>query len=65
VGEIDSLSSEIVRAYPKAIFFVGKLIFQKPRWYQRLLFGSRSDQIRTRLETKGFAVVMLPILVPR
>jgi hypothetical protein len=65
VSEIDSLSSEIAGTYPKAVFFVSTLVFEKPRWYQRLLFGSRGDQIRKRLEKKGFPVTVLPVLVPR
>jgi hypothetical protein len=65
VSEIDSLSDEIAGIYPKAVFFVSKLVFEKPRWYQRLLFGNRSDQIRKRLEKKGFPVTVLPVVVPR
>jgi hypothetical protein len=65
VSEIDSLSSEIAGNYPRAVFFVSTLVFEKPRWYQRLLFGSRGDQIRKLLEKKGFPVTVLPVLVPR
>ena len=65
MSEIESLSNEIAGIFPKASFFVSKLVFEKPRWYQRLLFGSRSDEIRKRLEKRGFPVTGLPVLVPR
>jgi hypothetical protein len=65
VSELDSLSSKIVGIYPRAVFFVGKLVFEEPRWYQRLLFGNRSDRIQQCLERKGLPVTVLPVLVPR
>ncbi|HXX94164.1 MAG TPA: hypothetical protein VEN81_11060 [Planctomycetota bacterium] len=65
VPEIDALATEIAARFPKAVFFVSKLVFEKPRWYQRLLFGRRSDEILKRLERRGIPVSILPILVPR
>ncbi len=64
VEEIDGLSGEIARDHPRAVFFVSKLVFQKPRWFHRLLHASTSDAIRQRLEKKGIPVTVLPVLLP-
>jgi len=64
VEEIDALSDEIAKSYPRAVFFVSKLVFQRPRWFHRFLHARTSDSIRQRLEKKGFPVTVLPVLLP-
>jgi hypothetical protein len=61
--EISRLSDEITAAHPKAVYFLGKLVFEKPRWYHRWLHGSTSDTIRKHLEKKGHPVTVLPVVV--
>jgi hypothetical protein len=61
--EIDRLSDEISAAHPKAVYFLSKLVFKKPRWYHRWLHSSISDDIRKRLEKKGRPVTVLPVVV--
>jgi len=64
VGEIDRLSTELAVAYPKAAFFVSKLVLQRLNWFHRLLRGGSSDAIRSRLEKKGFPVTVIPVVLP-
>jgi hypothetical protein len=61
--EIDRMSDRISAAHPKAVYFLSKLVFEKPRWYHRWLYGSTSDAIRKRLEKKGYPVTVLPVVV--
>jgi hypothetical protein len=37
VGEAERLCLEVAREFPQVVFFAGKMIFQKERWYHRLL----------------------------
>ena len=64
VDEIDRLSDEIAVAYPRAVYFVSKLVFRKMRWYHHLLHAGTSDAIRNRLEKKGFPVTIIPVVLP-
>ena len=63
VDGIDALSEEIAAIYPRAVYFVSKLVFQKPRWYHALLHAGTSDAIRKRLEKKGFPVTVIPVVI--
>jgi hypothetical protein len=61
--EIERLSDEISAEHPKAVYFLSKLVFSKPRWYHRWLHSSISDAIRKRLEKRGRPVTVLPVVV--
>jgi hypothetical protein len=61
--EIARLSDEISAAHPKAVYFLSKLVFEKPRWFHRWLYGGTSDLIRKKLEQKGRPVTVLPVVV--
>ena len=63
VDEIASLAREIVGTYPKSVFFVGKLVFEKPRWFHRLLHPAIADAIRKRLEREGVPVTVIPVVL--
>jgi len=62
--EIARLSDGLSAAYPKAVYFLGKLVFQKPRWFHWWLHRSTSDTIRKKLEERGRPVTVLPVVVP-
>jgi hypothetical protein len=64
VGEIGALSDEIVKAYPRAAFFLSKLVFSKWKWFHRLLHEGTGDAIQALLERKGFPVTVLPLVLP-
>jgi len=54
----------ILRAYPRAMFFVGKLVFGHARWYHRILHSGTADAIRESLERRGIPVTVLPVVLP-
>jgi K+ transporter len=63
VAEAEELCKEIAKKFPRSTFFAGKLIFQKEKWYQRLLHNETAHAIQTRLQWEGFPVVVLPVRV--
>jgi hypothetical protein len=63
VDEIDAVADGIIKRYPKAVFFISKMVFRKKRWFHRFLHGRTSDALRARLEGKGARVKMLPLVL--
>jgi hypothetical protein len=63
VEEAEKLCLEVSRELPQATFFAGKLIFQRDRWWQRLLHNETASAIQKRLQWKGRTMVTLPIRV--
>ncbi len=59
----EKLCIEIVREYPRAIFYTGKLVFQRERWYQRLLHNETANQLQRRLQFAGINTMVLPVKV--
>lgn len=45
------------------MFFAGKLIFQRPKWWHRLLHNETAQAIQERLQWAGRTMVTLPIRV--
>jgi hypothetical protein len=65
VDEIDTIAGDVVKIYPKAVFFVSKLVFEKKRWFHRFLHGETGTAICRRLEKKGYPVTVLPVVIPQ
>src|SRR6185295_975895 len=63
VEEVEKLSVNFARKWPQAMFFLGKVVFQRERWYHSLLHGRTGDAIQRRLERQGLPVAILPIVV--
>lgn len=63
VASAEELCLEVSREFPKATFFAGKLIFQRPRWWHRLLHNGTAAAIQERLQWAGRTMVTLPIRV--
>lgn len=63
VEEAERLGLEVARRFPRATFFAGQLIFQKPRWYDRWLHNETAFAIQRRLQWHGLPVVILPVRV--
>lgn len=57
------LCLETAGEFPRATFFAGKLIFQRPRWWHGLLHNETARAIQERLQWAGKTMVTLPIRV--
>jgi hypothetical protein len=63
VAEAERLCLEVARDFPRTTFFAGKMIFQRERWYDRLLHNETALAIQKRLQWAGKTVVTLPVRV--
>ena len=63
VAEAEKLCLEVAREFPQVVFFAGKMIFQRERWYHRLLHNETALAVETRLRWVGKTMVTLPIRV--
>ena len=63
VETAEELCRSVAREFPKATFFSGRLIFQRDRWYQRLLHNETALAIQKRLQWAGRTMVLMPIRV--
>jgi hypothetical protein len=61
--EIGLLAGGIAVCYSRAMFFVGKLVFEQVRWYHLLLHSRTADSIRQSLERRGIPVTVIPVVV--
>ena len=46
----EQLCRELAREYNRAVFFAGKLVFKRERWFQRLLHNETAYAIQRRLQ---------------
>jgi amino acid transporter len=63
VAEAEKLCLELSREFPLTTFFAGRLVFQKERWWQRLLHNETTLAIQKRLNWTGKTMVTMPIRV--
>jgi amino acid transporter len=63
VAEAEKLCVEIAREFPHIVLFAGKVIFQREKWYHRLLHNETALAVETRLRWLGKTMVTLPIRV--
>ncbi|MBE0712612.1 MAG: hypothetical protein IH583_09525, partial [Candidatus Aminicenantes bacterium] len=54
---------EIQRKYNKAVFFVGKLVFEEENVFTRFLHNQTAFSIQRILQFKGIPSIILPIRV--
>jgi amino acid transporter len=63
ISESEKLAAEVAREYERSIFFAGKLIFERERWWDRLLHNETAYQMQRRMQFAGLAMVILPVRV--
>jgi len=63
VEEARSLCGQIAKEFPRAVFFLGKLIFAKEKLYHRILHNDTAHTIQRELQFAGLQTVILPIRV--
>ena len=63
VAEGENLCLEVAKEFPRAVFYAGKLVFEKERWFQRLLHNETAFQLQRRLQFAGLNAMVLPVRV--
>ena len=53
----------MAQEYPRAVFFAGKLIFEREQVFQRLLHNETAYQLQRRLQFGGLNAMVLPVRV--
>ena len=63
VAEAEELGRELAREFPRVTFFAGYILFERERWYQRLLHNETAFAIQRRIHWAGMTMVILPARV--
>jgi len=63
LDEGEELCSAIAAEFPKSVFFLGKLIFERERFYQRILHNETAYQLQRRLQFAGLDAMVLSVRV--
>ncbi|HEX8910437.1 MAG TPA: APC family permease [Anaeromyxobacteraceae bacterium] len=63
VAEAEKVCLAVAKEFPRAIFFAGKLVFERERWFQRLLHNETAYQLQRRLQFAGLNAMVLPVRV--
>jgi hypothetical protein len=63
VATMEDLCVTLSEQFPRAIFFMGRLIFREEKWYHRLLHNETPHAIQRRLQFQGIQAMVLPIRV--
>ena len=63
LDEGEKLCSAIAAEFPRSVFFLGKLIFERERFYQRILHNETAYQLQRRLQFAGLDAMVLSVRV--
>jgi amino acid transporter len=63
VAEAEKLCLAVAQEFPRAVFFAGKLVFQRERFFQRVLHNETAYQLQRRLQLGGLNAMVLPVRV--
>jgi hypothetical protein len=63
VIEAERVSLAVAREFPRAVFFAGKMIFRREKWFHRLLHNETAAALEKRLRWAGKTMVTMPIRV--
>ena len=59
----EELCSTIAAEFPRSLFFLGKLIFERERFFQRILHNETAYQLQRRLQFAGLNAMVLSVRV--
>ena len=63
LDEGEKICEAVAAQFPRAVFFLGKLIFEKERFFQRILHNETGYQLQRRLQFRGLNSMVLPVRV--
>jgi len=63
VATVSDLAIQVAKEFPRVVFFSGKLVFERERWFQRVLHNETAYAIQRRLQFAGQQAMVLPVRV--
>lgn len=63
LDEGTEVCSSVTRDYRRSVFFLGKLVFERERFFQRLLHNETAYQLQRRLQFAGMHAMVLPVRI--
>lgn len=63
IEEMEKLSASVAKEFPRSIFFASKLVFEREKWYQRILHNETAYAIQRRLQFGTMNCMVLPVRV--
>ncbi|MEO8190744.1 MAG: APC family permease [Acidobacteriota bacterium] len=63
VSAVIDVCEKVREEFPRAIFYLGQLVFQNDKFYHRLLHNETAFGIQRRLQFAGLQAIVLPIRV--
>ncbi len=63
VSAVIDVCEKIRKEFPRAIFYLGQLVFQNDKFYHRILHNETAFGIQRRLQFAGLQAIVLPIRV--
>ena len=63
LADAEQLCLKVAREFPRSTFFAGKMIFQRERWWHRILHNETAFAIQKRLQWAGRTMVTMPVRV--
>jgi amino acid transporter len=63
LDEGERLCAAIAEEFPKSLFFLGRLIFERERLFHRMLHNETAYQLQRRLQFAGLNAMVLPVRV--
>ena len=63
IAELEQLCNSVAKDFPRAVFFTGKLVFERENLFARLLHNHTPFTLQQRLQFAGRDMMILPIRV--
>src|SRR5579862_634916 len=63
IEELEELSGEVVKEFPRAVYFCGDLVFHIPSLLTRLLHARTGEELQRRFRENGLPLIVMPIRV--
>ena len=63
IDEVEELSAQIAKDYPRTVYFCGDLVFHIPSLLTRLLHARTGEELQRRFRERGLPLIVMPIRV--
>ncbi len=63
VDELEKLCGTVAKSYRTTVFFSGKILFEREKWYHLLFHNQTAYTLQKRLQWAGVMMVILPVRI--